>query len=614
MESNYWSRISSQRIIRRRMLAAVGGSALGAAFLAACGGSEDGGGEEDSTGLVTKPHDTFKQAKRGGILKHANTQEPPTLDFGSPLRGHPGANSVSSFLRFEQGHLKAPGGELSPLIFESWEWSQDGLQVVMKVRQNVKWHNKAPVNGRTLDMDDVQFSYKRFADKSPNRGSVVNAVNPSAPVISFTPTDSRTVVIKLSEPVVHALELFASPGHITGNIAVLPKESDTTLDVRGDMIGTGPFVMTEYKPSIGFTFKRHPEYFDQDHVLVDQMDFPLVSEYASRLSQFKAGNIHFLATVRPEDLLVVKKDEPRILIYPSIVLAPVSQATDHLTFGLLPEGKSPFLDERVRQAVSMSWDRDLYIEVFHNISKFAAEGLPQETRWHSQVWAGHEGWWLDPQGKDFGPNAKYFKHDIAEAKKLMAAAGHPNGFNIRSSYPVSGTGSDVKRLAEVLDGMAGDIGIKTTVGPIDYATEYIPIYRDGSGQYEGWAYHSISGSNPGSLSPVRGTADMYWPKAGVTFKGFSTSGKNDQSGDPTLTSMLEKARIERDTEKRRSLLFDVQRHLGKAMWGLLQPGAATSFEMAWPAVGNYSVWFPTGVGWAHYQWWLDQTKPPFTSA
>jgi ABC-type transport system substrate-binding protein len=339
-----------------------------------------------------------------------------------------------------------------------------------------------------------------------------------------------------------------------------------------------------------------------------------VSEYASRLSQFKAGNIHFLATVRPEDLLVVKKDEPRILIYPSIVLAPVSQATDHLTFGLLPEGKSPFLDERVRQAVSMSWDRDLYIEVFHNISKFAAEGLPQETRWHSQVWAGHEGWWLDPQGKDFGPNAKYFKHDIAEAKKLMAAAGHPNGFNIRSSYPVSGTGSDVKRLAEVLDGMAGDIGIKTTVGPIDYATEYIPIYRDGSGQYEGWAYHSISGSNPGSLSPVRGTADMYWPKAGVTFKGFSTSGKNDQSGDPTLTSMLEKARIERDTEKRRSLLFDVQRHLGKAMWGLLQPGAATSFEMAWPAVGNYSVWFPTGVGWAHYQWWLDQTKPPFTSA
>jgi peptide/nickel transport system substrate-binding protein len=422
------------------------------------------------------------------------------------------------------------------------------------------------------------------------------------------------VVIKLSEPVVHALELFASPGHITGNIAVLPKESDTTLDVRGDMIGTGPFVMTEYKPSIGFTFKRHPEYFDQDHVLVDQMDFPLVSEYASRLSQFKAGNIHFLATVRPEDLLVVKKDEPRILIYPSIVLAPVSQATDHLTFGLLPEGKSPFLDERVRQAVSMSWDRDLYIEVFHNISKFAAEGLPQETRWHSQVWAGHEGWWLDPQGKDFGPNAKYFKHDIAEAKKLMAAAGHPNGFNIRSSYPVSGTGSDVKRLAEVLDGMAGDIGIKTTVGPIDYATEYIPIYRDGSGQYEGWAYHSISGSNPGSLSPVRGTADMYWPKAGVTFKGFSTSGKNDQSGDPTLTSMLEKARIERDTEKRRSLLFDVQRHLGKAMWGLLQPGAATSFEMAWPAVGNYSVWFPTGVGWAHYQWWLDQTKPPFTSA
>jgi hypothetical protein len=78
--------------------------------------------------------------------------------------------------------------------------------------------------------------------------------------------------------------------------------------------------------------------------------------------------------------------------------------------------------------------------------------------------------------------------------------------------------------------------------------------------------------------------------------------------------MLEKARIERDAEKRRALLYDVQRHLGKAMWGLLQPGAATGFTMAWPALRNHAVWNPTGVGWAHYQRWLDQTKPPYTSA
>ena len=611
MTASYWNTLLDQRVRRRRALALIGGVSTTAAIMAACGGSDGGEKTEDKSSLVTPVVDTFKQAKRGGVLKDVNIQEPPSLEFGSPLRGHPGAKVVNSLVRDKPGYIANPDGELAPSLAESWEWSPDRLQITMKIRQGVKWHNKPPVNGRVMDVDDIIFSTNRFAAKSPNRGSTFNSANPDAPVLSVTALDPRTIAIKLKEPLVHALELFASPGHITGSVAILPKEADSTLDLRAEMIGTGAFVMTNYQPSVGFTFKRNPDYFDKDFALVDQIDFPLVSEYAARLAQFKAGNIHYLAAVRAEDLLTIKKDEPRINIVPSIVLLPVSQATDHFTFGLLPDGKSPFLDERVRQAVSMSWDRDLYIEVFHNISEFEKQGLPQESRWHSHVWSGLDGW-LDPRGKDFGPNAKYFVHDLAEAKKLMAAAGYSSGFEVKSNYPVSGTGSDVARLAQVLDGMVADIGIKATVGPLDYATQYIPIYRDGSGQYEGWSYHSISGANPGSLSAVRGTADMYWPKSGVTFKGFSGSGKNDKSGDPALTSMIEKARLEPDTEKRRTLLADIQRHLAKAMWGLLQPGAATGFRMAWPALGNYGVW-QGSTQWDHNQVWLDQTKPPFTA-
>jgi len=53
---------------------------------------------------------------------------------------------------------------------------------------------------------------------------------------------------------------------------------------------------------------------------------------------------------------------------------------ESLTFGVLPAGKSPFLDERVRQALSMSWDRDLWIDTFFNVPTFTAEGLPVESR------------------------------------------------------------------------------------------------------------------------------------------------------------------------------------------------------------------------------------------
>jgi hypothetical protein len=111
------------------------------------------------------------------------------------------------------------------------------------------------------------------------------------------------------------------------------------------------------------------------------------------------------------------------------------------------------------------------------------------------------------------------------------------------------------------------------------------------------------------LSPVRQIAAQFWPKGGVVFRGFSASGKNDQSGDPALSSLIEKARLEPDVEKQRGLVFDIQRYLGKAMWGLLQPGGAARLTMAWPALGNYRVW--RGTQWPYYRLWVDDSRPPF---
>ena len=138
----------------------------------------------------------------------------------------------------------------------------------------------------------------------------------------------------------------------------------------------------------------------------------------------------------------------------------------------------------------MSIDRDLFIDTFYNVAKFEAEGLPVETRWHTGLRQSFRGdCWLDPKGKDFGPNAKYFKHDVAEAKKLLAAAGYANGFEYNSVYP-EGTayGADFPKQLEVIEGMTSEAGIKPKATPIDYTTEYIPKYRDGHGQLDGIAY------------------------------------------------------------------------------------------------------------------------------
>jgi peptide/nickel transport system substrate-binding protein len=610
VENSYWSGLLGARIARRRALAMAGGTALGSAFLAACGGDQEGTG--DKSGLVFEAVETTKQAKRTGTMKDRAFVDPPSLDVvlaSNPLNPV-NFNVYSTLVRFEPGYLKPIANDVMPDIGESWETSPDGLQITMKIRQGIKWHNKPPVNGRALDMDDLSFMWERFASKYQTRSNVANSANPNAPVLSLTPVDSNTIVIKLKEPIVYALGLFCTT--TPAGVILVPKETDSTLDLRSNMLGTGPFMLTNYTPSVGFAFKRNPEFYDKDWALVEQIETPIIAEYAAVLSHLKAGNVYHIAQngagpMKAEDVLPTKQDEPRLLIYTSDLASGPSGAVQSL--GWLPEGKSPFLDERVRQAASMAIDRDLYLETFFNIAKFETEGLPVETRWNTAVAGSQEGWWLDPRSKDFGPNGKYFVHDPAEAKKLLAAAGYTRGFETISNLP--GPELDYARGGQVIDGMLSEVGITSRVNIPDYTKEYIPLYRDGHGQYEGWSYMSTAGGGNGGGSAIGLLSNEYWTKGGAPYHGFSINGKNDQSGDPYLDDLISRGRIERDTEKRRAMVHDLQRYLAKSMFAIPNPGQATGFTLAWPCLGNFRVW---RGGRINYRLWIDETKPPFKAA
>jgi ABC-type transport system substrate-binding protein len=305
-------------------------------------------------------------------------------------------------------------------------------------------------------------------------------------------------------------------------------------------------------------------------------------------------------------VLPTKKDDPRIQIYQG-EYAGAGLIGSRMGFGWLPDGKSPFVDERVRQAISHSWDRDAYLETFFNVARFEAEGLPVSTRYHTALVATFHGWWLDPQGKDFGPNAKYFKYDLAEAKKLLAAAGHPNGFEATSHYVTTSELSLTPKHAEVMDGFHRELGIKVNQHSIDYTKEYIPMFRDGRGQYEGWTYTSTAGSPTGGEAIVE-LANQYWSKAGsAAYVGMSINGKNDQSGDPQVDALFEKGRLERDTEKRRAIVYDIQRYLAKPNYALRLPGMARAFLVAWPCIGNFQLYEGARQ---NFQWWVDDTKAP----
>jgi ABC-type transport system substrate-binding protein len=103
-------------------------------------------------------------------------------------------------------------------------------------------------------------------------------------------------------------------GHRYGWIRVL---DDGGFDPRNEMIGHGPYMLAEAVPSVSYTMRRNPHYYDEDAALIDEIELPIVSEYAARLAQLKAGNL-WQYNVLAQDIVAAKNEESRLNLYANV--------------------------------------------------------------------------------------------------------------------------------------------------------------------------------------------------------------------------------------------------------------------------------------------------------
>ncbi len=267
-------------------------------------------------------------------------------------------------------------------------------------------------------------------------------------------------------------------------LLIEPKEADGKYDPNGEMRGSGPWMVTEYKPSVSATFQRNPNHFNKDKYHFDSAEYPIIPEYSSALAQFRTGNIYQF-TPNKLDLLPTKKDVPQLDMFYDPLVTTLN--------GLMPLGwleGSPVRDVRVRQALRMAIDEEAFVSTFFEVDKLKAQGLPVEYFFNSS-WstAAYSGWWLDPQGKDFGPNSKYLKYNAAEARKLLAAAGYANGVDIPALYFTSAEyGTDFPKYIEVVLGMFREAGIQPKSQITNYQSEWIPQVFNGKGKFNGMSF------------------------------------------------------------------------------------------------------------------------------
>jgi ABC-type transport system substrate-binding protein len=603
----YWSGVMRSRLSRRRALAATGATAAGAALLAACGGGDDDGDDKnkDVSGLLTPITDETKNLKRGGVYKLRSNQDPVAFEPQTFVNSTATTYyCYSNLFTVKDGYMERSAGEIVGDVVESWEFSGDRLTLTAKISPNAHWTPQAPTNGRVVDAKDVEASWQRVKTISTRRSELAYEVNPAAPIVSITATDDRTIVIKLSEPTATILSLLATAA--PGMLMLGPKEilDPSVLDLRTTVRGSGPWYLSELQSGAFFTFKRNPGYKQDKREVpyVDEVSWPIVIDYSAAVAQFRAGNIYTLAVpgsstaFRNEDIVGIKRDVPEIEMSQTDLRA----AAARQLFGV--SANSPFKDERVRQAWVLTWDRDLFLDTYFNVQTFRDQGLPAETAYEGSLAANSwKGWFLDPQSKDFGPNAKYFNYDEAEAKKLLAAAGYPNGVDVELNLPANGPdlpqAPQFFRTVDIIMGMVTNSGLfRINRKDWRFQLEFQPRFRDAKGNIDGAAMNLAGLPAP---DPITALYQFYHPAGGIR-----------QGTDSTLEDLINKANREFDVNKRQQLGYEVQRYeAGKQFFPLI--AASTTFDLAWPIVRNRGVW--QGDQYTYHQLtslFLDPERPP----
>ena len=526
-----------------------------------------------AAGTIVVPSIGRAQApKRGGTLA-LRAWDPPHWDHMLTIsyKTHiPLTFTHSRLIKHKGGPTVVPGtfpieGDLA----ESWSQPNE-TTFLFKLRKGVRFHNKPPVNGREMTAEDVRYTIERFLTIKGNANAyMLKAVDKVEAV------DKYTVKFTLKEPFAWFLDMLANP-IATGIVAKEAIEKFGDQKKPEAVIGTGPFVLDSHRPNQGITLIRNPAYFVPGLPYIDRVEMTVDEDNASRIASFLAGKydlgwefpgtINRTDWVQIKDTLKQKRPSLRTAEFPSNVMSHISMRTD----------QKPFSDVRVRQAMSLAIDRQRLIDdIFEGVGVV-----------NPPVPAALKEWTLPID--QLGDGAKYYRHDPAEAKRLLAAAGYPNGFPGNVCFTTYGSTVLVDSVQLVLKNLK-DVGIDAKLDQKEYGAYISTCFY---GNFPSMTY----GPQTPFLEPDNFLFGQYYP---------GETKNQSHSNDPVVADALVRQRRTFDAGKRKEQILDIQRHLAKQQYYTQMPSGV--YVAVWEnAVKNYACNLGYDYGGRLMAAWLDR--------
>ena len=557
-------------------------------------------GESDSAGAaaaadrkyVTDPTNgmVYTAPEYGGSLTYGASYEPPNSDA---MIGGIGAGSAASGVVEKLGianwgidrSVNNLANEFllvdhfTGALAESWD-VPDPQTYIFHIRQGVRWHDKAPMNGRELTAEDVVYNFNRW------RTSDQNTRLDELPYESITATDRYTVEIKLQDPPLDVLLVLIDDNIAFMNAPEVIEQHGDVADWR-NLVGTGPFMLTDWVEGSAITWAKNPDYWGHDEKYpdnrlpyVDEVVRLIMPDQATRVSAMRTGKIDYLAHNGHGQFYTVDAVESLERTNPELrVNAYYFRAGESAGFNVT---MPPFDDIRVRHAIQMAIDLDTINTTYYkgwmrpepmgSIQPFTGYSIPF-AEWPEEV-------------------KQYYRYDPAGAEKLLDDAGYPrgaDGIRFKTADTVLNPASIGHH--EIVQGYLAEIGVEVAIRQSDWPTFQASFQRS---DYEGMGNWSQG-------TPYRPLIILTGPSTG---HASNVPGLSDPAYD-ALIEQLQVAATEEEYQRlgREADFWLVENHT--FLWGGLNPW----FNVTQPWVQGYDGDFYMGV-WnknaVYARLWIDQ--------
>jgi peptide/nickel transport system substrate-binding protein len=418
-------------------------------------------------------------------------------------------------------------GDYEPWLAESVEPNDDYTQWTIKLREGVKFHD-----GSDLTAEVVKNNLDAYRGQYPTRNPLLFTFN-FANIASVDVADPLTVTVTMNEPWV----AFDAYLYGSGRVGIMAQaQLDDTQSCDRNLIGTGPFMLTDWVPNQHFQAEKNPNYWATDAEgnqlpYLDEIEFRPIVEVEQRENALLSGEINAMHTSDPETVsdLRDRTESGEVNGYESSDFGEVS-------YIMLNSSKPPFDNIKARQAVAYAYN-------FEDYNAILGDGIL--TKATGPFAPGNVGN-LDDTG--------FPEYDPDQAEKLVQEYEDETGQPLSFTYTTTQAQVQIEG-AQFLKEQAEAVGMSVDIVTVDQSTQ---IDNAISGDFEAIGWRNHPGGDPD-------TQYVWWksfdgnPPNPINFARFD---------DREIDRLLEEGRTTADDSARQQIYEDLNRRFAEEVWNL----------------------------------------------